>query len=271
MQYKELLMRNIREFSSTRIISSTVFRTETQESIDSLRYYRDPYAEIPEDSVPFVPEAMPINWVKGGTVATAYNLQQEGNRVAMLDFADAKKPGGWPEEGAPTQEENICRCSNLYEILISKEASEYYRVNNPNNNVGHEEEPYTDALLYVPKVVIFKDDSSYKNIASKRVDVIVSPAPCGYTEGSFLIMDYRIAGFLKAAYENGATDLVLGAWGCGVFGQPVAVVARAFGNALRDYNVFNSVTFAFRPTYENSTPRYTAERFKKAFESVYYG
>lgn len=259
----------IQVFQNTRMISGAEYAKETNRSIQDLILYDDPYDEI--DDVFEVTEGdMKIRWVHGGTVSTAYELAESCERVAMLDFADAKKPGGWVEEGAPTQEENMCRCTNLYEALISPEAKPYFTVNNQFGDVTHFVESYTDSMLYVPNVAIFKDDSMYERIPTRFVDVIVSPAPCGYTEDSFATMDYRIAGFLKAAYKQGATDLVLGAWGCGAFGQPPEVTGEAFASALKDYRIFKSVTFAIRETVKTRWVDPTFELFKKAFETTYY-
>ena len=51
----------------------------------------------------------PVKMIQGGTVNTGY-ANADKMRVAILNFADAIKYGGWVEYGAQTQEENICRC-----------------------------------------------------------------------------------------------------------------------------------------------------------------
>ena len=63
--------------------------------------------------------------------------------TAALSFADAATPGGSVLYGAKTQEECLCRCSNLYESIISekcdkefysKNLSNYHNTNNTKNN-----------------------------------------------------------------------------------------------------------------------------------------
>jgi uncharacterized protein (TIGR02452 family) len=49
---------------------------------------------------------------------------------------------------------------------------------------------------------------------------------------------------LRVAAEHGHRTLVLGAWGCGVFGNSPAVVAGALGGALTRVPHFDHVVFA---------------------------
>jgi len=44
----------------------------------------------------------------------AFELERKENKIGILNFADAKKPGGLVVEGAATQEESIARSSTLY-------------------------------------------------------------------------------------------------------------------------------------------------------------
>ena len=49
---------------------------------------------------------------------------------------------------------------------------------------------------------------------------------------------------LQVAAAHGHRRLVLGAWGCGVFGNEPAVVAETFRDALRENRYFDHVVFA---------------------------
>ncbi|MFI2364569.1 TIGR02452 family protein [Promicromonospora sp. NPDC019610] len=49
---------------------------------------------------------------------------------------------------------------------------------------------------------------------------------------------------LDVAAAHGSRRLVLGAWGCGVFGNDPADVASAFAEALAERPRFEHVTFA---------------------------
>ena len=54
----------------------------------------------------------------------------------------------------------------------------------------------------------------------------------------------RAVRVLEVAAAHGHRRLVLGAWGCGVFGNDPAVVAEAFATGLATVNVFDHVVFA---------------------------
>jgi uncharacterized protein (TIGR02452 family) len=54
----------------------------------------------------------------------------------------------------------------------------------------------------------------------------------------------RCARVLEVAAAHGHRRLVLGAWGCGVFGNDSTVVATAFAEALRRVTRFDHVVFA---------------------------
>jgi len=63
---------------------------------------------------------------------------------------------------------------------------------------------------------------------------------------------------LRAAAKNGCKELVLGAWGCGAFGNDPNVVAGHFRTALLDDELgrcFDKVVFAIygRPDGKNIT------------------
>lgn len=248
--YYNMLDRNAEIFEETRQFSTGQFRVFTNQLKKSTFVYADPTTYF-DDSQCVHKEVMEVSFVNAGTINTAYRLKDVTKRVALLNFADAKRPGGWVIEGAPTQEENICRCTNLYEALILPACKEcYYDVNtlySGNPNV-HIDEPYTDALIYSENVLIFRDDQTYELKPYKKVDVITSPAPCGAIDNVEEILIYRMRGIVKAAYSHGVNYLVLGAWGCGAFGQDPEVVAMCFRKVLEEYPVFDKVVFAIKAT-----------------------
>lgn len=238
---------NEKVFEDTRIKSTTIFSNDT-DTLKNNTIVVPAKDEIISDTDLVLQDNMQIKVVHGGTVSTSYKLKNDNNRIAMLNFADAKRPGGWVVEGAYTQEENMCRCTNLYETLIQPKCiKDYYRVNlefGVKDAEQHYNEPYTDTLIYSENVAIFKDDQNYKDIPVKYVDVITCPAPCGYVKNTEKILKRRMRRIFKIAYTHNVTHLVLGAWGCGAFGQNPEIVASCFNEVLKELPVFKYVIFA---------------------------
>lgn len=269
--YYKMLSNNVKEFTDTRNLSNTEFLSDTNRLKESVLIYSDANKEVRVNPLSFNSD-MKVKVVSSGTVNAAYHYKQHWyNNVAMLNFADAKKPGGWPEDGAPTQEENMCRTTNMYEALILDECMEkYYNKNNKNNTIDHIDEAYSDTLIYLRDVAILKDDITYERVNTKYVDVIVCPAPCGHFKNVESIFVPRMRALVKAAYDNGVTELILGAWGCGAFGQNPKVVAKCFAKVLHEFPVFNSVIFAFKQTVEGLEEKDSTKNiFKKVLEKYF--
>ena len=165
-----------------------------------------------------------------------------GDGVGLLSFASAHRPGGGFLSGAQAQEESIARSSGLYASLMY--AKEFYKANK------HSSALYTDAAIWSPHVPIFKDDSGAPLDKPHHANVLTIPAP---NAGAWLLsgsareldasLNRRMEVMFSRFTEHGAKDLVLGAWGCGVFGNDPEVVAWAFKNALKKWP-FDSATFA---------------------------
>lgn len=252
---RDMWQYNLDVFYDTRSKSVNEFNKDTNELLKNTFVYNDARDLVYSDEMVYNGD-MEISVINGGTVSTAYSIKKNhGGKVAMLNFADALVPGGLVLDGASTQEENICRCTNLYESLIQKKCKEqYYDVNKQfgSGQVKYRVEKYTNALIYSENVTIFKDDVTYKDIPPQYVDVITSPSPFGVFPGVDKVLKYRIEGIIKVAYVHGIEHIVLGAWGCGAFMQNPKTVSRCFKEVLAKFPVFKSVTFAIRPTVGNS-------------------
>lgn len=272
--YDKMYIDNIKVFNDTRNLSAKQYKDETKQlKKRGVFIYQDSPSCIDDNSLGLNP-AMNISFIHSGTVSAAYKQQTINNDkvVAMLNFADAKRPGGWVIDGAPTQEENMCRCTNLYEALILPECdAKYYKYNDVHHTDAHLDEAYTDALIYCENVLVFKDDETYKRIYPKYVDVITCPAPCGNVANVEDVLVRRMTGIVKSAYLHEVNDIVLGAWGCGAFGQNPVTVAKCFAKVLRMYPVFDNVIFAIRPTVSNDLEGDVFTVFLTAFNEVYYG
>ncbi|MGW6445444.1 TIGR02452 family protein [Lentzea sp. NPDC055074] len=169
-----------------------------------------------------------------------------GGDVAALNFASARNAGGGFLNGAQAQEESIARGSAIYPSL--RAAGEFYAYHR-----AHESLLYSDRVIYSPRVPVFKDDRgallprpyevSFLTAAAPNRSAILRSQP-ERADDIPLALLRRAIRVLHVAASHGHRRLVLGAWGCGVFGNDPATVARIFGLALRDNRYFDHVVFA---------------------------
>ena len=236
-RYKDL----VEVFEDTRQKSLNKFKVETETLIKNTKIYNYPSVINIENAERI--ESQSLSIIDCDTVTTACSLKGKYNKVAALNFADALTPGGGVLQGMTTQEENICRRSNLYESLIA--SKEYYNINHSfKKSAGSLGYLYTDTLIYSTDVTIFKDDD-YNNIEPIKIDIITCPAPSILEyEDIFPIYKCRIRGIIRSAIANKVDCLVLGAWGCGAFGQNPYEISKAFIEVLSEIKYFKEVVFA---------------------------
>lgn len=251
MNWMEVRKNNIKVFDDTRKFYNETLKEYTEGLKESTQVYADPVMEIGILDVVNNNYDTEVLFTERGTVTAAYDYASDGYHVAALNFADALIPGGYVLDGACTQEENICRCSNLYASLTTPTPlKEYYK---RNNDMLEEQPYYTDALIYSPDVAVFKDDVTYEYKDVRFADIITCPSAATRdavgmsTEELRGILTYRLEGIIKSAIKNRAEVLVLGAWGCGAFGQDSIVMAEIFSSVLSHYKgYFKIIEFAIR-------------------------
>ncbi len=115
---------------------------------------------------------------------------------------------------------------------------------------------YSDAMIYSPDVPVFRDDEHDLLTAPYHASFITSAAPLAKhaspAEFSLLpmVLRERIAKILSVAQAHGHDSLILGAWGCGAFGNDGHQVAELFHRALTvDFaGAFKEITFAIVDT-----------------------
>jgi uncharacterized protein (TIGR02452 family) len=183
-----------------------------------------------------------------------------------LNFASAKNPGGGFLGGAEAQEESLARSSGLYPCLLAQQG--YYAANRRCGTCL-----YTDHAIYSPRVPVIRDDQGALLERPYPVTFLTAPAPnAGAVRAdergeidATLVRRMRVV--LAIAAVHGHRDLVLGAWGCGVFRNDPALVARRFGEALTDplfAGAFDRVVFA---VLDRSGDRRIAGAFEEAFRT----
>ena len=193
----------------------------------------------------------------------------KGHKVVSLNFAAATNPGGGFLTGARAQEEYLCRSSALYLAIKDSPMYAYHR------REGHKR--YSDAMIYSPDVPVFRDDEHGLLPKPYLASFITSAAPLTkHLHPEELvhipeILRTRIRKILSVAQAHGHDSLVLGAWGCGAFGNDGHLVANLFHQALEVEfkGAFKEVTFAIVDTSpEKKFIGPFAQRFQKAEEEV---
>lgn len=185
-----------------------------------------------------------------------------GKKVAVLNFANSHSVGGAPYS-AGAQEESLCRCSTLLPCLqaMKHDFYDYHIKLYVSRAIGY---MGNDDLIYTPGVVVFKTDERTDIIRPEmmcqkdwyKVDVITSAAPelmlmTAPPRNYEVQITSRIKKILDVAASQDVDVLILGAWGCGAFKNPIDVVARVFRTLLQNYH-FEIVEFALATTEDVS-------------------
>jgi uncharacterized protein (TIGR02452 family) len=203
------------------------------------------------------------------TLAAAARLLAEGGGpVAVLNFASAKNPGGGFLNGSQAQEESLARSSALHASLLRAPA--YYERHRASVSCL-----YSDAMILSPACPVFRHDDGGLLPEPLAVTFITSAAPnAGAVAGKAPEEVPRIPEVLRRRSEyvlalaagHGHPDLVLGAWGCGVFRNDPAVVARVFADHLRRGAWSTRLRRVVFAVLSRSPGRETFEVFRRALE-----
>lgn len=153
-------------------------------------------------------------------------------RVAVLNMASPLRPGGGVLTGASSQEEWLCSRTTLYPSL----REEFYRL----PEVG---------AVYTPDVLVCKmwdaEAADLKPADQFFVDVITAAmlrlpdvernqdGEMAYAEQKDRDMVLRkMRCVMRILTSRDVNRIVLGAWGCGAYGNPVEEIARAWRRVL---------------------------------------
>ena len=213
-----------------------------------------------------------------------WNSQTPTGKVLVLNFANATHPGGGVRYGDVAQEEDLCRRSTLLVSLEGDQAREYYDYNRKKSRRLMS----SDSMIISPHVEVFRQRDRQYMDEPFSVAVLTCAAPALGHVGSKLrakqleeVLYQRILAMLHVAAEQGYEYLVLGAWGCGAFGNDAAQVAKQFARAFEDFCVnvldedgkqykakagscFKYVEFA---VLDSSNNKYNFNCFKKQFSN----
>lgn len=194
------------------------------------------------------------------SVSTAMRYKKPDYVTAILNFASFTNPGGGFLNGSRAQEESLCHDSFLYNVLNS--CKEFYQTNRQDTNHGL----YHDRGLYSKNVRFFDPTG----IVTDVFDIITVAAPNKNRARKYHVSDdentkalsSRIKFILDMAETNFVDCLILGAFGCGCFGQNPTEVAELFKYHIKNGNYgFKQIYFAIPKAANNEN--YTA--FKNVF------
>lgn len=209
---------------------------EINKSVEKTKVYTEPFnKEVNGNKMPV------IDIIDTDTVTAIFKHKKQGEKIAALNFASYKHPGGGFMKGSSAQEESVCHESNLYNV-ISQFESGFYAENNKDKNKAL----YKDRGLYSPDIVFERGNRQ------TLCDVITCASPnkkaaqkyCYVSDHkNYEALESRIKFVLDMAEENNIDVIILGAYGCGVFGQDPIEVANLFKQELMGRN-FKKAIFA---------------------------
>lgn len=162
-------------------------------------------------------------------------LVHSEKKVIALNFANAMYPGGGYALGGDAQEESLCRASLLYYTI--KMQKQYYR-----KNRLHILPDYTDLIIYSENVPIIRNDRGELLKEALSCDFITCPA-VNRTFARFMFSERnidrkmygRIKRIIMLAVMKSPDIVVLGAFGCGMFGNKRKKILPMFEELINKY------------------------------------
>lgn len=232
-------------------------RSLVEEGVDSTRMYVKGDYCYERVTYPFSDTA--IYLLNTDTVSALFQAQSIAGKSGVLNFASYKHPGGGFLKGSMAQEEALCHCSTLYPALDSKRWV-FYEPHTVFSNGGL----YDDEFLSTEDVYFFKGQS-------------ISSSMCKATVVTAAATNFKAANNKDAAKTSmlkrmqyvyhlfnylDCDTIVLGAWGCGVFGHDTSFVAKAWRDVINS-ELFSIANVIFAVP---GTSHY--DKFKEVFKDA---
>lgn len=225
---------------------STIFNYITQHKLAS------PPTEVnPEcDNAPLADECK-YSFMGVDTITAAIEAHRENpnERIAVLNFASFKNPGGGFMRNAIAQEESLCYCTNLYPALAAHNKDWY----EPHLKCLHKGMYENQSLLSHGVTVLASEPGKLLPTEEQfKIDVLTCAAPnwsSALEYGTLTDEELKAATRDRIKYvmrifsTYGYDNVIVGAYGCGVFKNDLTVVVQAFLKAMGMYKL-KHVTFA---------------------------
>ena len=231
-----------------------------------------------------------LSVVNNDCLVVGKQMQDEGLNPAVLNMASAYRPGGGVLNGARAQEECIFRRSNLFMSLYLFDRQMYDLVIEPNMDGMYELSfiqqgyPMDENFggIYSADVTVFKD-GKYEWLHNPYQTAFISIAAMNVNralrQGENILVDGRLSDCAVAITKNkirtiyrigilhGHDSLVLGAWGCGAFGNPPEQMAQLFIDVLNEDEFrggFKDIRFAIIEDHNSKGRNY--QTFKNVID-----
>lgn len=214
-----------------------------------------------------------VEVVNQDTAVAGKSLRSKGYNPAILNMASCWQPGGGVFAGALTQEESLFRRSNLCMSLFPLDeasakkanmpfAQQYYPDRSRHYDVVNGDDPSRKLLTILSKDVVFFRDTEIKGCQFLKRPYLLDVITCAAIKKPKLnngklyyndkeIVRRKIRSMFQMAQMNGNDALVLGAWGCGAYQNPIEDIAEIFKKEIarpRYKGVFKRIVFAIYGT-----------------------
>ena len=196
----------------------------------------------------------------------AIHRNANDKHLGILNFASARHAGGGFLNGAMAQEECLAYCSDLYDTQTCDIGKKYYE-----NNATVKHHSYYNGMMMTENC--FFRDSSFKLVKNPTCCMVITAPAVNMGQvrkfnepekSAKQTMKNRMRNILYLFIYHRCTNIILGAFGCGVFQNDPNDIARCWYELLVEEDLkkyFEKITFSIlnSRTGDNITP------FKKYF------
>jgi len=241
----------IQIYQNTKVVCSDV---SIPDSVKSICLFVGTYGSGKEKNGNVIIEPM-------DTVSALIQHCASNKTTAVLNMASSKRKGGGVENGSMAQEECLFRCSNLFTIPDA-----FY--------------PILQKEFIYTRGASFVKNSEYQVIIPVEADVITMPAinlnkthqdnlqNQDSVENYEEIMIEKIEKMFDIAAFHMCDNIILGAWGCGVFKNDPKVVAGFFNKVIEKKRMFfDNIIFAV--INDNNSVANNYEIFKNTIKTKF--
>lgn len=205
-----------------------------------------------------------VSVVNMDTVSAIMKYGVEEDTIA-LNFASYKHAGGGYMQGSSAQEESLCMESILYEVLSNEQLADYYAYNNQHLNHAL----YENRALLSPHIIFEKDGQKKKvsvlTVASPNRRAYMTYTANASENKNLEVLENRIRFITEIISNNRPDTVILGAFGCGVFGQDPYKVSEMFKKWMKGVPVKNVIYAVIDKGGHSKEGAYAI--FKKTFET----